>query len=297
MRLIGSLPDEALARRFVDYLLTQGIEMTAEEASTGWALWVHSDDQVEEARSKLEAFVSNPADPRFGGAAVEAQRMRAQRENRERRLRERFVDVRTSWAQAAPRPRPLTMALLVVSVVVGLATEFGHSGRAWELLSIAIPVLLPDGTLRPGLPEVASGQVWRLITPIFIHMGILHLLFNMFWLYDLGSAIEARRGTGRFALLVLAAAALPNLLQFYWNGPLFGGMSGVVYALFGYIWMKQRYQPELGLGLAESTVWIMLAWLFIAPLAGPTANAAHVGGLLVGMAVGIAPRLGRILRK
>lgn len=68
-------------------------------------------------------------------------------------------------------------------------------------------------------------------------------------------------------------------------------MSGVVYALFGYVWMKGRYQPHLGMGVRQQTVLVMLGWLVLCMTGwvGPIGNAAHVMGLIVGMAFGYVP--------
>jgi GlpG protein len=130
-----------------------------------------------------------------------------------------------------------------------------------------------------------------------VHFGAIHLLFNMFWVYDLGGMIEARQGTGRLLLLVLTAAVLSNLGQYIMSGPLFGGMSGVVYALFGYVWMKSRYEASADLYVQPQTVLIMIGWLFLCMTGrvGPIANTAHGVGLAVGVAVGVAPYLWRRL--
>jgi GlpG protein len=150
------------------------------------------------------------------------------------------------------------------------------------------------------LDHLKRGQVWLIFTPIFIHWSILHLLFNMFWLRDLGGMIEVQRGTRVLLPLALACAALPNIAQYFHHGPsAFGGMSGVVYGLFGYVWVKGRFQPYLHLGIAQQSVMIMMAWLFICMtgLVGPVANTAHVVGLLVGAVVAYAPVGLKKLRK
>jgi len=101
------------------------------------------------------------------------------------------------------------------------------------------------------------------------------------------------QGALLFGLLVLAAAAISNVAQTVMRGPMFGGMSGVNYALFGYVWMKHRFQPSEGLSIPSSTVVLMIAWLFLCMTGalGPIANAAHVAGLLSGMAFGVIPLL------
>jgi GlpG protein len=72
------------------------------------------------------------------------------------------------------------------------------------------------------------------------------------------------------------------------DGPFFGGMSGVDYALFGYAWMKTRYDPTPGLFLPRETVLMGLIWLVVCltGLAGNIANTAHFVGLGVGVIAG-----------
>lgn len=150
-----------------------------------------------------------------------------------------------------------------------------------------------------GFEQVQGGEAWRLITPIFLHFGWLHIVFNMFWLYDLGGAIERNRGWPKFLGLVLAAAIISNIAQAWMDGPQFGGMSGVVYGLLGYVWMKGRYEPHLRLALAPNTMVYMLVWLVVCMtgVVGPIANTAHVVGLLTGIAIGAAPTWWRKLRR
>src|SRR5262249_26728629 len=103
-----------------------------------------------------------------------------------------------------------------------------------------------------------------------------------------GTAIERRKGWLMLLLLVLVSGALGNFGQYLASGPFFGGMSGVVYALFGYIWMKGKYEPWEGLGVPQQTVMIMLVWLVacFSGYLGDIANTAHLVGLIVGMAFG-----------
>jgi membrane associated rhomboid family serine protease len=151
-----------------------------------------------------------------------------------------------------------------------------------------------------GFEAVKHGQVWRLITPIFLHFDILHLLFNMFWLFDLAGMIEMRRGWGRLAILVLVIGVASNVAQFeYTHRPFFGGMSGVVYGLFGYVWMKGHYEPTGTLTLRQGTINMMMLWLILCMVGviPHVANAAHVAGLAAGMLIGIVPHLSDELRR
>jgi GlpG protein len=100
--------------------------------------------------------------------------------------------------------------------------------------------------------------------------------------------------------LTLVLGGLSNLAEFLVSGPSFGGMSGVVYGLLGYIWMQGRFNPASRLSLQPQTVTFMIVWFFVclAGLVGPIANTAHGVGLAVGVAWGfLDARLRVVLRR
>jgi membrane associated rhomboid family serine protease len=181
----------------------------------------------------------------------------------------------------------VTLALIAASVVVTLLIRLGANTELVSRLSVAAVSTGPGGSgfYRTDLAEVRAGEVWRLVTPIFMHFSLLHILFNMMWLRDLGSMIEGRRGAVFLLGFVAAVGVASNLAQFYVSGPLFGGMSGVVYGLLGYVWMQSRFNPWSGFVLHPTTVRMMLIWFVICltGLVGPIANMAHAGGLVAGV--------------
>ena len=89
-------------------------------------------------------------------------------------------------------------------------------------------------------------------------------------------------------LFVLLTGAASNIAQFYVSGPAFGGMSGVVYALLGYVWMQSKFNPWSPFVLHKVTVQMMLIWLVLGftGIIGGMANFAHLGGLAAGVAWG-----------
>ena len=294
MRFTGSIPDAAQAAVFGDYLTSIGVANDIEQGSNGFGVWVHDDDQVEQARKELTVYLADPAAERYRSATAQAQRVRKEWENKAERRRRNFIDVRTKWSGlAGGKPVVLTIVLIAACAAVALLTQFGSAHEEiQEKLFIASDAKL-------GLREILHGQVWRLFTPMLLHFGAMHLLFNMFWLFDFGVAIERRKGTLFLAALVLGSCAVSSLGQYFWDGPRAGGMSGVVYALFGYVWMKGKFEPSEGLGVSQQTVLAMIVWLFacMTGLLGPIANAAHVVGLLVGMAMGHAPHSWKKMRQ
>jgi GlpG protein len=174
----------------------------------------------------------------------------------------------------------VSIVLIALCAFVALISNLGESRSALQLLFISDP-------RSEGLTDIFNGQIWRLFTPIFIHFGIMHLVFNLMWIWDLGKLIEAKKGLKFYVLFVLVVAALSNLAQYLFaHSPFFGGMSGVVYGLFGYIWIRGRYDPKFSADLHKATVNMMLIWFLLCwtGLLGPIANWAHTAGLLIGAA-------------
>jgi GlpG protein len=311
MRQIGTIPDEADAHRLADHLLTLGITTRLDRGPEGWALWIHREDQVPRARAELDAFRQAPADPRYAQAASAAKALRKQAERTEKEHERATRDVRQIWGRRNLRRCPVTIVLMAACIGVALWTNFGARDARVDPLLFARYEVYPVSVLPAGEPEegtirgpfwfrsnplrdLARGEVWRLFTPALVHFGPLHLIFNLMWLYDLGALIEIRQNSRRLLGLVLLTAILANLGQYYWDHyPLFGGMSGVVFGLFGYIWMKGLYEPELMLGLHPNTVMFMVAYLAFTMMGGIPfiAHAAHLVGLIAGVVAGLAPHL------
>ena len=282
MRIIGHLEGERAAATFGDYLYVQGIENEIERENDGaFAVWILSEEQLDRAKEMLTGYRLNPASSEYQKASENARRKLARQEKEAAAAAPRVFDSDRIWQAATGAVPHVTIALIVISVVVFMVSKMGKDKEA--ILSLFITEFL-----RGGLPEIRGGQVWRLVTPMFIHFGAMHILFNMLWLKDLGAMIERCRGPFYFGLLVVVIAAISNVAQYAMSGPLFGGMSGVVYGLLGYVWMKGKFDPAAGLFFHPSTVAMMIIWfvLCLTGWLGPVANTAHGAGLAVGIVWG-----------
>ena len=299
MRIIGYLENETSARTFSDYLYVQGIENQLEAESDGkWAVWVQAEEEIERAKDLLTSYRHYPSDPKFGSEAKSAAKLRERAEQEKAAYQKRVYDRGELFRRLTSYGiGPLSVLLIAISVAVFLLSRFGTDPRPILGLFISENVVFGGPLERlTGLTEIRQGQIWRLFTPMFIHYGVLHILFNMLWLRDLGSMIEGRQSTWKLALLVCAIAAVSNLAQYLVSGdPRFGGMSGVVYGLLGYIWMRGKFDPGSGLFLHPTTVTMMIVWFFVCftGLVGPVANTVHAAGLVMGMAWGYFSSFGR----
>lgn len=292
MRLIGHLQTESAARQFSDYLLAEGIANRLEfQQSDGWAVWVEEEDQVADAGDRLKKFHADASAPEFANRSAVAKALRAERKKQEEDYQRRVLDRRYLFRPlTAYGFGPLTFVLIVASVLVFILSKFGTDDH--RIMPLFISNFWHEGDYLvslKALPEIRHGQVWRLVTPIFIHFNVLHIFFNLLWLRDLGSMIEARQSSLYLGALVLVLAIGSNLGQFYYGGPAFGGMSGVIYGLLGYVWIRGKLDPGSGLFLHPTTVMMMIVWFVLCwtPVLGSwVANMTHTVGLFMGMAWG-----------
>jgi len=158
-----------------------------------------------------------------------------------------------------------------------------------------VPIGLSGGELAFGTlsQTLSSGQVWRLLSPAFLHFGWMHLIFNLMWVWYFGRQIEGRQGSLTILMLLVLADIGANIAQYLTGTVLFGGMSGVVYALLAHVWLMSRRVPSSGFFVPQMLVVFMLGWMVftMTDMAGSVgfgnvANEAHLGGLLVGLITG-----------
>jgi GlpG protein len=182
---------------------------------------------------------------------------------------------------------PIVLALILLSAVGGLlvTTEAGNLFlHYFSFQDFTDTQYIPIGE------SLSGGEFWRLLTPIFLHFGIFHFLFNSLWMWDLGRRLEILQGKWGFLLFVVVTGIASNLTQYMWSGSSnFGGMSGVVYALVGFIAVRQRLNPHPLVAVSPALIGFMLVWLVLCMtgvvdyfIAGSVANAAHLGGLVAG---------------
>jgi GlpG protein len=302
MRQIGTVGSARDAERLTDYLLTKGIRCRVDSSDGAAAIWVYDEDQRDEATRELGAFNEHPTDPRYDEASRQARELERKAAADEKRYRKNVVELRTRWDSRTAGRRPVTILLVALSCAVAVTLGFGGAESGIERLSelwFTPPVFVDQRLLGFAyLSATLRGQWWRLVTPIFIHMSLLHLVFNMFWTIDLGSQIELRRGSWRMLGIVLAIAVFSNLGEYWWSSsPQFGGMSGVVYGMFGYLWIKSRIDAAAGFFMHPTTVIVMMLWfvLCLTGAVGSVANGAHAAGLATGALMALLPTAWRRL--
>ncbi|MCP5357479.1 MAG: rhomboid family intramembrane serine protease [Pseudomonadales bacterium] len=259
-----------------------GIQFRVNEESGSQVIWVNTQDDADKVVQALarweqlreEGVIADPA-PGNGslGAYFPFSRL----------LRE---------MAAAFLMAPVTMLLILAAVIVALVSSLGSD------LQPVRDFFYPAFVINPGSSAVLQllGQIdsMRLfiqtLTPVLLHFGAIHIVFNSLWIWQFGRMIERTQSSLLYLVVVLWIAFFSNATQYLWTlTPNFGGLSGVVYGLLGYIWMWQLVMPYGRLRLPPAMIGVLLLALVLMEVLASSwiASAAHVGGLVAGMIAGL----------
>lgn len=312
MRKVGLFKEQNKAIDFVGHLNKSQITALIEEDEGQYAIWVHEEGHVFLAKKMYEEFQSKD----LGLKTVKNQ-------------------VPTKAPLKAKIYQPfITKCIFTVCVFVFvLATlqiytqDRVKNGVYWfppvaKILLIDYPEGEPIGSENTSwgglyqillekkdkraklwhgqiLDKVRHGEVWRLFTPAILHLSLLHILFNLLWLILLGKMVEQNMGRIRYFIFILITGVFSNLCQYLMTGPYFMGISGVLSALIGYIWMRKRIAPWEVYFVRKESIYFFMIFIFgflgiqlisffvqmVTGYALPIyiANTGHISGLLSGI--------------
>jgi GlpG protein len=257
MHKLAEINNVPAALLFADYCQSEGLNVIAEQTINGPACLYCDESCLEQATQLLSEFIKAPEHSRYQAAAW--QRSRPLKQN---------VQYHFSLPWQKVFSSPITALILGLCLLVYI----------WQLLDFR------GATTSLQLTEPA--QLWRWITPALLHFSVTHLVFNLLWWLLLGAALERQFGSIRLLNFTLVTAVISNAAQFFLVGTNFGGLSGVVYALFGFCWLSQKRYPRPRPLISDGLAIFMVAWLllgFADVLWVSMANWAHLAGLLAGL--------------
>ncbi|MEY8441263.1 rhomboid family intramembrane serine protease [Lactobacillaceae bacterium 24-114] len=192
----------------------------------------------------------------------------------------------TTWTRI-----PVTISLLIIQVIVFIAmTVLGGSTNSAVLIEFGARVT----------PLLQAGQWWRLITPVFIHIGIAHLAINSITLYFLGMYIEELFGHWRMLVIYLLSAISGNLASaIFLPNTISAGASTALFGLFGaFLMLGDSFRTNPAIRQLSRQFLILVALNVVMDLVLPGIDiSGHLGGLLGGFLVAYvvgAPRLGNV---
>lgn len=265
---LARFPNATLARTLASILEHEDIRVEIRPQGDQYLLWLDSEDDYGRARELVEAFIADPNHARFRDALWREGKPHAGVIGGQPPL------FSGRWLASMG---PVTRIVLFVCVAVYLS-----------------PLAVGDSLYRALMfPNTLAGlahQPWRLITPMLLHFSPLHIIFNMLWWIELGRIIEDFQSSRQLLIVTLITAVTSDLAQFLATGPRFGGLSGVVYGLLGYLWVYGEVNPAAGYRLRKAIVILMIGWLVLCWIGLPNivANQAHLAGLMTGCILGAA---------
>ncbi len=178
----------------------------------------------------------------------------------------------------------LTPFFCILSVIVTLAyhTQDQVHSPLWARL----------GHLG-GLPpeNIWNGAYFSLITSVFVHGGVFHLVFNMLWLWRIGCMLEVSLTPLQYVTFFVLSAIVGSGCELAFDGTTGVGMSGVVYAMFGLLWAGRSKYPAWRSLATKDNLTLFIIWGVVCLFATLShsmnvANAAHGGGFLFGLSAG-----------
>lgn len=182
----------------------------------------------------------------------------------------------------------INMLLYGVSLMVDARLAAGGApgpltGHSWFLTLTSL------GANVPAL--VSQGEIWRLLTMVFLHGGLLHILFNSWALLAVGPLVEDLYGPRKFLFLYVATGIGGSVLSFLWRFGQFGPGIGASGALFGLIGIAAVWGWRRGGSIGAGVRGQMVQWAIYGLLMGVLFrfdNAAHLGGLITGALLALA---------
>ncbi|GAD90979.1 rhomboid protease GlpG [Vibrio halioticoli NBRC 102217] len=266
IRLI-QINNPRIAQAFIDYMASQQVTLSQVGEGDGqFAIWLHDENALPEVQQELELFLKDPNHKKYQAASWHMAETRTQK----------FSYSTPSFLQMIKaKAGPMTLLIMAISILIYGLRILGMQQQVFSWLHF------------PAVSE-QQWQVWRYFSHALLHFSVLHITFNLLWWWQLGGDIEQKLGRARLTKIFLFSALISGCAQYWIDGANFGGLSGVVYALVGYIWVVSVRAPQLGLDIPKPILGFMLVWLvlgFVQPFMA-IANTAHLAGLVAGCVLG-----------
>jgi len=290
MRLVGITNEASRAEGFANFLQDLGTASVVRPENSGFGIWVIDEDRLPGAKKEWTRFVENPGHPDFLTGLPRALPEMVEQEPTAQTTPSGALSADAKAAAqrgetSVRQPTPTTLMIAIAMISVSVLTKFGDDKNDlfWRL------------TFGPEIADQKVGafdpkDVWRAITPIFLHLSVIQFLFYLLMFQEMAGQVEQRLGRAKLIFLVMIFSFVSNMAEGYF-GPsrMFGGMAGLVFGLFGFIWMRVLYAPWTGFTMSSSTILLMAAWFFMSLVSHvmPAANWSLSFGFCSGVVLGV----------
>ncbi len=259
---VTEFTNQRMAQAFVDYMATKRITLQIEHQQH-YTLFLEDETKLAEVQAALQQFIRDPSHPRY----LEASWHSGSSGNKLSYPKSEL------WQNITDRAGPLTLGVMALTIISYLLLIFWGNDTVFYWLSW-------PATQQQGY------QIWRWVSHIFLQFSLLQIVFNLMWWWYLGGAIEKRLGSGKLFVITVISALLSGWMQAKFSGIWFGGLSGVVYALMGYSWLRGERDPASGIHLERGLIVFALLWLaagYYGVLGTALSNMSYLIGLVLGL--------------
>lgn len=184
------------------------------------------------------------------------------------------------WKTLFAAPLSLAIVLLVAGSFVWM-----HFSNEWLSWLRTAQELWPQQ--RFAVSTYFSVSLWEWWRPVLLHFSLMHILFNSLWLWILAPRIERLDGKLPLLVLLLLGGLVGNMVQWWYAGPAFGGISGVTMAMLGWAGLRLKrvpYQfPPMMLPVMVGLMVLTIGFDTLFSGLSGSAHGAHIGGLITGM--------------
>ncbi|MGL9769486.1 MAG: rhomboid family intramembrane serine protease GlpG [Sodalis sp. (in: enterobacteria)] len=255
-----------MALAFIDYMKTQGVEMELCLQGHYAELWLAHNENLAQVETALEVFLLDPQHPRYQAASWRTGSLYYCGETT-------GVGLRGYLPALRQQAGPLTLSITALCVILFILIALIDNDQI--ILTLAYPT-----------SPAQYGQIWRWVSHTFLHISLLHLLFNIVWWWYLAGLIERYQGSVPLGILFVLSTVVSGVAQSHFSGTFFDGLSSVVYALMGYVWWHGEKNPGGPLFMPRGVIFFSLLWLiagYFNVFGIVTANVAQVAGLVTGL--------------
>ena len=275
---IASMSLDKNLSSYSNYLKGVGIAHRIAEESGNQSIYIANPDNLSEAKHILDLYLND--------------RIETSGTFAEEKLFPLNVNVLSLLLET-----PITICIIGLALLIAIVTSLGSDLSGYSVL---LYPLIDTSSLLGSLSELKSVlAVTRTITPMFLHFGELHLVFNMLWMWYFGKQLERSLPAWLFLSSIILISFISNTVQYLVSGyNNFGGMSGVIYGLVGFSWILSKFQMKENMIITNNLFVFFVVSLVLMEIFASSwiATAAHIGGLVSGFILGILyVFLGRLL--
>lgn len=274
MKVILTTDKPELALRFRDYIRQQyQLELQLYQQQDNYFFALQDDDSNLTVLSvEAEQYRRDPSAEKYAQASWQTGQTYS--------LQGRFnslIPNLSQWKETLGKA-PVTWAIALVCVLVYLLSLSSYQ------LEVYLFTHFPEDSAQ-------YADVWRFFSHAVVHLSFTHILFNLTYWLIFATMIEKNNGSTKVLMLFVSIALISGIVQNFFSGPAFFGLSGVVYGVLGYVYVMSRFDRRQRYRLPGGFIYMLLVGIavgFIGPLVDlHFGNAAHISGLAVGILIAL----------